>query len=41
MYPNVNLWEALLFLVGGIWVVSWSAERFVDGAAALSKRWGL
>lgn len=41
MYPNVNLWEALLFLVGGIWVVSWSAERFVDGAAALAKRWGL
>ena len=41
MYPTVDLWEALLFLAGGIWAVSWSADRFVDGAAALADRWRL
>lgn len=39
MYPDVALWEALLLLVGGLWGVSWSADRFVDGAAALAARY--
>ena len=38
MYPDVVLWEALLFLVGGLWLVSWSADRFVDGAVSVAHR---
>ena len=39
MYPDVVLWEALLFLAGGFWAVAWSADRFVDGATSLALRW--
>lgn len=39
MYPDITLWEALLFLAGGLWAVAWSADRFVDGASALATRW--
>ena len=41
MYPEINLWLAILFMVGGLAVLAWSADVFVDGAAKLARLMGI
>ena len=41
MYPDVPLTISLLLLGLGLWLLTWSANRFVDGSAALSRRFGV
>ena len=32
---------SLIMIVSGLWLLTWSANRFVDGAAALSQKFGV
>lgn len=41
MYPDVPLIVSLLMTVLGLWLLTWSANRFVDAAAELSARFGM
>ena len=41
MYPDVPLIASLLMTVLGLWLLTWSANRFVDAAAELSVRFGM
>lgn len=41
MYPTVALWEAVLFLAGGLALLAWSADRFVEAAARVARRLGV
>ena len=41
MYPDIPLWLAILFVIGGFAVLAWSADAFVDGASALAKAFGV
>ena len=41
MYLSVPLWVALLFVAGGLWVLTWSADKFVDGADAVARSFGV
>ncbi len=41
MYSNIPLWQSILFIVGGLVALTWSSGIFVDGAAALARRWGV
>jgi cation:H+ antiporter len=41
MYPDVPLVVSLLFIGAGLWSLAWSANRFVDGSAALATRLGV
>ena len=41
MYPDVPLIVSLLMTVLGLWLLTWSANRFVDAAAELSVRFGM
>ena len=41
MYPSVPLWVALLFVAIGLWVLTWSADKFVDGAEAVARSFGV
>lgn len=41
MYPNIPLWVALLFVAVGLWTLAWSANRFVDGAEAVARAFGV
>ena len=37
MYMDIPLCLALLFVAGGLWLLTWGANRFVDGSAAVAK----
>lgn len=41
MYPDVSLWVAILLVVAGLWLLTWSANKFVDGSGALAQRLGV
>ena len=41
MYPDVSLWLSLVFVVGGLYLLTWSANRFVDGSAEMSRKFGV
>jgi cation:H+ antiporter len=41
MYPDVPLIVSLLMTAFGLWLLTWSANRFVDAAAELSVRFGM
>jgi cation:H+ antiporter len=41
MYPDVPLIVSLLMTAFGLWLLAWSANRFVDAAAELSVRFGM
>ncbi len=41
MYKDLPLWLSLVFIVGGLVALTWSSGIFVDGAAALARRWGV
>ena len=36
MYSDIPIWLALAFVVAGLYVLAWSADRFVGGAEAVS-----
>ena len=38
---NIPLLLSLVFIVGGLLALSWSADRFVDGAGALARAFGV
>lgn len=41
MYPDVVLLEALMFLFGGLGLLAWSSDRFVDASVLLARRFRL
>ena len=41
MYPNIPLWLSLAFIVGGLCLLTWSANRFVDGADSIARAMGI
>jgi cation:H+ antiporter len=41
MYADVSFMVSLIMIVSGLWLLTWSANRFVDGAAALSQKFGV
>ncbi|HBO98915.1 MAG TPA: calcium/sodium antiporter [Verrucomicrobia bacterium] len=41
MYSDLPLWLSLLFVVTGLVALTWSSGIFVDGSAALARRWGV
>ena len=41
MYADIPLWLSLLFLVGGLCVLAWSSDVFVEGAEAVSIALGI
>ncbi len=41
MYSDLPLWLSLLYIVGGLVALTWSSGIFVDGSAALARRWGV
>ncbi len=38
---NVPLWLSLVFMVGGLVMLSWSADRFIGAAAAVARAFGV
>lgn len=41
MYTDIPIWLSSLFIVAGLAALAWSSDRFVAGAAALSRRLGI
>ena len=41
MYPDVSFVVSLAMIASGLWLLAWSANRFVDGSAALSRKFGV
>ena len=41
MYPDISLWLALLFVVGGLVVLAWSADLFIDAASTVARVLGV
>jgi cation:H+ antiporter len=41
MYSDVSFPVSLIMIVFGLWLLTWSANRFVDGAAVLSQKFGV
>ena len=36
MYADIPFWLAIAFMLGGLWLLAWSANLFVDGAEAVA-----
>ena len=41
MYPDISLLLSLVFIIVGFVLLSWSADKFIDGAAAIARIMGL
>ena len=41
MYPDLPLWLSIVCVIGGLAVLAWSANAFVDGASAVAKALGV
>lgn len=41
MYPDVSFMISLAMIASGLYLLTWSANRFVDGSASLSKKFGV
>lgn len=41
MYPDVPLLLAVSYIVGGLLALTWSANRFVDGASSVARQLGV
>ena len=41
MYTDISLWLSLVLMLGGLAVLAWSSDVFVDGAAAVAKALGI
>ena len=40
-YTDISLWLSLVFMLGGLAILAWSSDVFVDGAASLAKALGI
>ena len=41
MYSDIPFWLSLVLMLGGLAVLAWSSDVFVDGAAAVAKVLGI
>ena len=41
MYTDIPFWLSIVFMLGGLSLLAWSSDVFVDGAAALAKALGI
>ena len=41
MYPEIPIGLALAFVAGGLYVLAWSADRFVEGAEVVARALGV
>ncbi len=41
MYPDLPLWLSIVCVIGGLAVLAWSADAFVDGASTVAKAFGV
>ncbi len=41
MYTEIPFWLSIVFLLGGLAVLAWSSDVFVDGSAALARKFGI
>ena len=41
MYPDLPLWLSIVCVLGGLAVLAWSADTFVDGSSAVAKALGV
>ena len=41
MYSNIPLWLSVFFIAAGLCLLTWSANRFVDGADAIARSFGI
>ena len=41
VYVDLPFWLAIVFMLGGLWLLAWSANLFVDGAEAVARSFGL
>lgn len=41
MYADIPMWLSLVFMLGGLALLAWSSDLFVDGAAAVAKFLGI
>ena len=41
MYSDIPFWLSLVLMLGGLAVLAWSSDVFVDGAAAVAKALGI
>ena len=41
MYVDLPFWLAIVFMLGGLWLLAWSANLFVDGAEAVARSFGV
>lgn len=41
MYNDIPFWLSIVFMFGGLAVLAWSSDFFVDGAAAVAKAFGI
>ena len=41
MYADIPFWLAIAFMLGGLWLLAWSANLFVDGAESVARSFGI
>lgn len=41
MYTDIPIWLSLAFIAGGLFLLTWSANRFVDGADVIARAMGV
>ena len=41
VYVDLPFWLAIVFMLGGLWLLAWSANLFVDGAEAVARSFGV
>ena len=41
VYVDLPFWLAIVFMLGGLWLLVWSANLFVDGAEAVARSFGV
>jgi len=41
MYADIPFWLAVAVMLGGLWLLAWSANLFVDGAEAVARSFGV
>ena len=41
MCVDISFWLAIAFMLGGLWLLAWSANLFVDGAEAVTRSFGV
>ena len=41
MYADIPFWLAIAFMLGGLWLLAWSANLFVGGAESVARSFGI